>query len=64
VTAAVYWVGCVAAGANESLLPPNFRLFESMPPPPEGCVWRINLGTQLWMAINAKTGALACVKQQ
>ncbi|WIA43021.1 hypothetical protein OEZ86_009555 [Tetradesmus obliquus] len=47
----------VNAGADESLLPPNFRLFDSMPPPPEGCVWRINLGSQLWLAVNATTGA-------
>ncbi|KAF6261585.1 chondroitin AC/alginate lyase [Scenedesmus sp. NREL 46B-D3] len=47
----------VNAGTDEALLPPNFRLFESMPAPPEGCAWRMNLGTQLWMAVNITTGA-------
>jgi hypothetical protein len=46
------------AGSNETLLPPNFKLFESMPAPPDGCVWRINLGTQLWNAVNKTTGGL------
>jgi len=48
----------INAGRNESLLPPNFKLFESMPPPPAGCYWRINLGSQLWNAINKTSGAV------
>lgn len=46
----------INAGSNESLLPPNFKFFGSMPPPPEGCTWRINLGSQLWNAVNKTTG--------
>jgi hypothetical protein len=58
VRAVALCCGCpvAPAGANETLLPPNFKLFESMPAPPEGCVWRINLGTQLWTAVNKTTG--------
>lgn len=47
----------INAGRNESLLPPGFRLFESMPLPPNGTVWRINLGKQMWGALNITTGA-------
>lgn len=47
----------VLAGANESALPHGYRLFESMPPPPDGCVWRIDLGRQRWRAVNASSGA-------
>eukprot|EP00775_Hariotina_reticulata_P012621 gene12621-12751_t len=48
----------INAGRNESLLPPRFKFFESMPPPPAGCYWRINLGSQLWNAINTTSGAV------
>lgn len=47
----------VNAGRDESRLPPGFRFFESMPPPPNGTVWRINLAKQLWTAVNTTTGA-------
>ncbi|KAF8063673.1 hypothetical protein HT031_003528 [Scenedesmus sp. PABB004] len=42
---------------NASALPPGFAPYDAMPPPPPGCVWRINLGSQLWGAVNASTGA-------
>ena len=42
---------------DESGLPPNFRFFESMPPPPKGCAWRWAVPTQAWAAYNTSSGA-------
>jgi hypothetical protein len=33
---------------DESALPPGFRFFSSMPPPPAGCSWKWDFETQLW----------------
>jgi len=33
---------------DESGLPPKFRFFESMPPPPARCAWRWSVKTQGW----------------
>lgn len=42
---------------DESALPPGFKFFESLPPPPRGCSWRWSVGTQRWAAFNASSGA-------
>ncbi|GBF98901.1 hypothetical protein Rsub_11539 [Raphidocelis subcapitata] len=41
---------------DESELPPGFRFFESMPPPPKGCTWRWSVGTQKWASYNTTDG--------
>jgi hypothetical protein len=33
---------------DESALPPNFKFYDSMPPPPDGCAWKWDINTQLW----------------
>ncbi|KAI8474482.1 MAG: hypothetical protein J3K34DRAFT_518210 [Monoraphidium minutum] len=42
---------------DEAGLPPGFRFFESMPPPPKGCAWRWAVPTQAWASYNASSGA-------
>jgi hypothetical protein len=36
------------AAKDEAALPPGFKFFGSMPPPPRGCSWKWDFETQLW----------------
>lgn len=47
----------VRAGSNSSSLPQGFAQFSDMPPPPAGCIWRMDMRAQRWAAVNASTGA-------
>lgn len=50
-------INAADAGRNEALLPPGFRFFESMPPPPSGCSWKWDIETQRWASYSKTTNA-------
>ncbi len=45
---------------DEAALPPRFKFFESMPPPPRGCAWRWAVKTQGWASYNVSGGGNKC----
>ncbi|GBF90830.1 hypothetical protein Rsub_03684 [Raphidocelis subcapitata] len=38
---------------DDSYLPPGFKFFSAMPPPPENCTWKWDFETQLWSSYDA-----------
>ena len=49
---------------DESYLPPNFRFFKSMPPPPANCSWKWDFETQLWASYETEGNRSKCSVQE
>lgn len=45
---------------DESGLPPKFKFFESMPPPPPRCSWRWAVKSQGWSSFNTSGNGAKC----
>jgi hypothetical protein len=41
---------------DETMLPPGFRFFDSMPDAPANCSWRFDIEAQSWSSFNQATG--------
>lgn len=52
----------INAGNLTNLLPPGFRFYESMPPPPPGTWWQFDIRSQLWYAKDTATGAVVATQ--
>eukprot|EP00879_Flechtneria_rotunda_P022507 GHRR01023758.1.p2 GENE.GHRR01023758.1~~GHRR01023758.1.p2 ORF type:complete len:279 (+),score=87.28 GHRR01023758.1:1347-2183(+) len=42
---------------DPSKLPPGYKFYDAMPPAPAGTRWQLNIGKQMWSAVDTRTGA-------